>query len=79
MADDGCHPYQSSSPCCRRGGWQSRHEPHKRGLNAKLHLVVDSHGMPLRFVLSKGSAADCHHAPALMAGMPAEYLLADKA
>lgn len=35
--------------------------------------------MPLRFVLSKGSAADCRHASALMAGMPAEYLLADKA
>lgn len=35
--------------------------------------------MPLRFVLSEGSAADCRHAPALMAGMLVEYLLADKA
>ncbi|MDO4777136.1 MAG: transposase [Cardiobacteriaceae bacterium] len=48
-------------------------------MNTKLHLEVDNHGMPLHFVLSDGSAADCHHAPALIAGMPAEYLLADKA
>lgn len=34
--------------------------------------------MPLPFVLSEDSAADCRPAPALMAGVPAEYLPVDK-
>ena len=61
--------------CERR---QSGHEPHKRGLNTKLHLVVDSHGMPIRIVVTEGTAADCTQASALIEGLTAQYLLADK-
>ena len=39
----------------RRGpGRQPSHCPHKRGLNSKLHLAVDSHGMPVRLAMTAG-------------------------
>ena len=51
---------------------------HKRGLNTKLHLAVDAHGMPLRAVVTQGTTADCKQAVALIDGFTAEYLLADR-
>ena len=43
-----------------------------------MHLAVDSHGMPVRAILTEGTAADCTQASALIEGLTAEYLLADK-
>ena len=34
--------------------------------------------MPLRVLITEGTAADCSYAPELLKGMRAEYLLADK-
>ena len=48
------------------------------GLNTKLHLTVDAHGMPLRAIITEGTAADCGQAMNLMEGFHAEYLLADR-
>ena len=78
MVDDRCQSYQGSSPCrwCPRG--KSGNGPHKRGLNTKLHLAVDSHGMPVRLILTQGTTADCSQAIALIQGIQAEHLLADK-
>ena len=79
MAHDRCQPYKSPSSCrwsCRR---QSRNESHKRGLNTKLHLAVDAHGMPVRAFITQGTTADCTQAHRLIDGFEAEYLLADKA
>ena len=77
MADDRCQPLQSSSP----RGWsqrrQSGHEPHKRGLNTKLHLAVDAHGMPVRALITQGTTADFTQAVALIDGLSAGFLLAD--
>ena len=42
------------------------------GLNTRLHLAVDAHGMPVKFVLSEGSAADCLFAEALIADTTAD-------
>jgi len=39
---------------------------------------VDSHGLPVRLILTEGTTADCSQAEALIDGFPAEYLLADK-
>ena len=39
-----------------------------------MHLAVDSHGMPIRIVITEGTTADCTQACILKA----EYLLADK-
>ena len=78
MVDDRRQPLQSSPPRGRSKGWQSGHEPHKRGLNTKLHLAVDAHGMPLRAIITQGTTADCTQAAPLIDGFTAENLLADK-
>jgi len=39
-----------------------------------LHLAVDAHGMPVKFVLSEGGAADCLFAEALIADTTADKL-----
>ena len=78
MADDRRQPLQGSPACGRCKRRQSGHEPHKRGLNTKLHLAVDSHGMPLRAIITEGTAADCTEAIALIDGFSAQNLLADR-
>ena len=78
MADDRRQPLQGPSPC---GGGQRRqpgHEPHKRGLNTKIHLAVDAHGMPVRILATEATCADCSHAGELIEGLAAEHLIADK-
>ena len=49
-----------------------------QGLNSKLHLVVDSHGMPLRAIITQGTVADCKQAVALIEGFSTQHLLADR-
>jgi len=43
-----------------------------------LHLAVDAHGLPIRVLVTKGTEADCTQARALIQGMSAAYLLADR-
>ena len=50
----------------------------QRGLNTKIHLAVDAHGMPVRFFVTSGTTADCTIAAQLIEGFQAEYLLADR-
>jgi transposase len=57
---------------------QSGDESLKRGLNTKIHLAVDAHGLPVRMLITDGTTADCTQAGALIEGMTAEHLLADK-
>ena len=79
MTDGRCQPYQGSSSCDRCSERESNDESHKRGLNTKLHLAVDAHGMPVRMLITEGTAADCTQAGELIEGIDPEYLLADKA
>jgi len=57
-------------------GGNLRHEPHKRGLNSKLHISVDAHGWPLGCTVTKGTWLDCKEAPKLIQDIVAESLLA---
>ena len=57
---------------------QSGHGPHKRGLNTKIHLAVDAHGMPHSVLVTEGTRADCTQASRLMEGIDADQLVADK-
>ena len=72
MADDRCRPLQSPSSCGRGKRRQSENEPHTRG------LTMDAHGMPVRALITEGTAADCTQAIALIDGFTAENFLADK-
>ena len=78
MAHDRCQSLQGSSPCGGGTRRQSRHESYKRGLNTKVHLAVDAHGMPLRVVVTEGTRADCTEAEGLIDGFAMTHLLADK-
>ena len=78
MAHDRRQPLQGASACFRRKRRQSGYEPHKRGLNTKIHLAVDAFGLPVRVLVTQGTDAGCTHAGRLIEGLHAEHLLADK-
>ena len=48
-------------------------------MNTKVHALCDAHGNPLQFVLTPGQRHDSKVAADLLAGVPAEAFLADKA
>ena len=50
----------------------------KRGLNSKIHLAVDAHGMPVKMVITSGTVADCTQAYKLIEWFDADYILADR-
>jgi transposase len=50
----------------------------KGGLNTKIHLAVDAHGMPVRLFITSGTTADCTQASPLIEGLEADHLLADR-
>lgn len=43
----------------------------QKGLNAKIHLAVDAHGMPVRIIVTEGTRADCKEAIHLIKGIDA--------
>ena len=78
MADDRRQPYQGASPRSGSERRQSGYVQDKRGLNTKIHLAVDAHGMPIRILVTEGTRADCKEAVHLIEGISAETLLADR-
>ncbi len=48
------------------------------GYSSKIHVVCDSLGLPIRFLLSGGEVHDSKMAKRLIDGLVGEYLLADK-
>lgn len=78
MAYDRREPYQSTSSRSGGKGRKPGHVPNKRGLNTKIHLAVDAHGMPVRILVTEGTRADCKEAVHLIEGISAETLLADR-
>lgn len=50
----------------------------KGGINTKLHAAVDSNGMPVNFIITAGTTADCTQAIPLLDGLAPEYVLADR-
>ncbi len=49
------------------------------GLTSKIHLAVRGLGLPVRFLLTGGQRHDVTQAAALIAGLNAQYVLADMA
>ncbi|MDR2529329.1 MAG: IS5 family transposase [Synergistaceae bacterium] len=79
MADDRRLAYQGSPSGYRGQRRKSGYECYKRGLNTKIHLAVDAHGMPVRMLITEGTRADRAQAAALIVGIGAENLMADRA
>ena len=78
MAHDRRQSYQGSPARNRGKGWKSRYGAHKRGLNSKIHLAVDAHGMPVRILVTSGTVHDSKQACDLIDGFAAEWLFGDK-
>lgn len=51
----------------------------KGGFSCKVHAICDAHGLPLKFILTGGQAAECKQAIPLLQNVSAEAVLADKA
>ena len=51
----------------------------KGGFSCKVHAACDAHGLPIKFILTGGQAADCTQAIPLLETISAEAVLADKA
>ncbi|MGZ2505170.1 transposase [Rhizobium beringeri] len=49
------------------------------GLTTKIHMATDGRGRPLRIILTPGQRGDITQAPALLEGLEARRVLADKA
>ncbi len=49
------------------------------GLNTKIHLAVDAHGLPIKIRITSGVDADCTQALDLINGFEAGAVFADKA
>ena len=64
MGDDRFNDHQSAPILCwRKRGQQNEALGRSRGgFSTKIHAVCDSHGNPLRFILTEGQAADCRQA-----------------
>ena len=43
-----------------------------------MHLAVDTHGMPIRAIITDGTTADCSQASDLIQGLSAQAFLADR-
>ncbi|MCB2082296.1 MAG: IS5 family transposase, partial [Rickettsiales bacterium] len=80
MAYDRLHDYPRTPAC----GWRKRGQENEAlgrslgGFTTKIHAACDSHGNPLRFILTGGQASDYTQALALIDGMRTDALLADK-
>jgi transposase len=49
------------------------------GHTTKIHMAVDSYGLPLHFSVTGGEVHDCKEAPKLVAELPkADYIIADR-
>jgi len=80
MADDRFDDYtRSPTRGGRKRGQQNEALGRSRGgFTTKIHAACDSHGNPVRFILTAGQASDYTQALALLENMKAEAVLADK-
>lgn len=80
MAYDRRHDYPGSSTCrrCKRGQEKQALGRSRGGFSTKIHAVCDSHGNPLRFILTGGNCSDYDCCLELLKGGRAKAVLADK-
>lgn len=62
----------------KRGGQDQALGRSRGGLSTKIHMVVDSRGQPVRFILTGGQAGDAPQAIPLLTRVQATHVIADK-
>ena len=79
MANDRLELCESAS-ACSWGSWRkSGYIKDKRGLNSEIHLTVNERGMPVKFIVTEGTHADCKEAINLLKNLDAKLVFADRA
>ena len=81
VSDDRQHHRPSASADCdrKRGARDQALGRSRGGLTAKIHMLADALGRPLRFIVTAGQVGDITQAPALLDGRTGAAVLADKA
>ena len=79
MVDDRLKLCNSISACSWGSRWKSGYIKDKKGLNAKIHLAVYERGMPVKFIVTERTRADCKEAINLIKNIDAKLLFADRA
>ena len=76
----GQHHRSCPPACCRRPKKEGAQAigRSRGGLRTKIHMAVDALGNPLRWHLTGGEVHDITQAPALIAGVNAQQVIADK-
>jgi transposase len=69
----------STAPAPKKEGQDQAIGRSRGGLSTKIHALVDALGNPIAFKLSPGQAHDLEGADALLLGMKASTLVADRA
>ena len=63
-----------------RCSWrESSYIKYKRGINSKIHLVVNKYGMPINFIVTARSSTDCKEAIHLIKNINAKLVFANRA
>jgi transposase len=80
MVDDRFDDCQSTPACSgiKRGQENQALGRSRGGFSTKIHAACDSHGNPLRFILTVGQESDYKQAVLLLKSMQASVVLADK-
>jgi len=73
------HPCAAGAPTAQGGQQAQALGRSSGGFSTKIHVAVDSLGLPLDFVLTAGQRHDITKAPELIKGLKADYVLADAA
>ena len=79
MANGRLELCESASACSWGSRWKSGYIKDKMRLNSKIHLAVDEHGMPVKFIVTEGTRADCKGAINLIKNIDAKLVFADHA
>ena len=70
---------ERASACDLDSRRKSGYIKNKMGLNSKIHLAVNERSMPVKFIVTEGTRADCKETINLLKNLDAKLLFADKA
>ena len=79
MVNDRFNLCKRLSAFMRCSRMESSHTKNKRGLNSKIHLVVNEYCMPINFIVTNRLCADCKEAIHLIKNINAKLVFADRA
>ena len=78
MVNDRFNLCKRSSAFMRCSRMGSNHIKNKRGINSKIHLVVNEYGIPINFIVTNGLHTNCKEAILLIENIDTKLMLEDR-